>query len=182
MRRRLPFVGRLAFVFLRGPAHGAQLHRDTGDAREFLAASFSAVPPGPVDLVRWTRLSCRLRFDVGRRSGELRGGVLRPATAEDVWLSDRYRREVCPVRESGDLPTAIGARLVPHGAGSDRYRREVLSPHAPAALTLFSSFYVVSVTVGLRKSGCEEKSLGCLFSSSLCKFVLYRCRRSLRRE
>ena len=51
-----------------------------------------------------------------------------PASAEDVWLSDRYRREVCPVRESGDLPTAIGARLVPHGAGSDRYRREVLSP------------------------------------------------------
>ena len=79
---------------------------------------------------------------MGRRSCELRGGVLRPATAEDVWLSDRYRREVCPVRESGDLPTAIGARLVPHGAGSDRYRREVPSPHAQVRwLFVFKSFY-----------------------------------------
>ena len=58
-----------------------------------------------------------VRFVVGRRVRELFGRVLRPATAEDVWLSDRYRREVCPVRESGDLPTAIGARIVPHGAG-----------------------------------------------------------------
>ena len=73
--------------------------------------------------------------DFGWWSSELRGRVVRPATAEDVWLSDRYRREDCPVRESGDFPTAIGARIVPHGAGSDRYRREVPSPHAPAALT-----------------------------------------------
>ena len=79
---------------------------------------------------------------VGRRWRELFGRVLRPATAEDVWLSDRYRREVCPVRESGDLPTAIGARLVPHGAGSDRYRREVPSPHAQVRwLFVFKSFY-----------------------------------------
>ena len=139
--KALAFAGQMALS--RGPSSWSPLRRlrRVGLSRIFSGA-FSSRPLGPGDFARWASFSSRSRFGVGRRSCELRGGVLRPATAEDVWLSDRYRREVCPVRESGDLPTAIGARLVPHGAGSDRYRREVPSPHAQVRwLFVFKSFY-----------------------------------------
>jgi hypothetical protein len=133
-------------VQLREPTEGEY----TGGARNFLAASFSAGPQGPVDLARWSTLSCCLWFGVGRRSGELRGGVLRPATAEDVWLSDRYRREVCPVRESGDLPTAVWCEVGTPWGRVQCSRSEIPSPHAQVRwLFTFQVVLRVSVTVGL---------------------------------